>query len=354
MDKSNLIVNYLQTNVTEEDLNALFCSYGSIQSLKIVRDKASGISMGFGFVNFDTNDGANRAADGLNGLELNGKRIKVSVARPAWKANIHSNLYIANLPSTFTENDVLGLVGPELASHIEHVRMLKNNESSSTAISQNGNEFRGVAVARFDTEENACMALEVLSGLAIESPVTGNRIQIHAKPWRPEFRPERATGTASVAQPPTTRTLNRRKLSIDESASSPGLMIDPSNPGWISPPLMMAPPPPPATTASSASMGLRANVKPFVPASSRMMPPPTSYRPMMPAPRGGLAITDHEELLLSQSFEQFGALPGGVSLYVDRSWGYVRFPTMHAAMSAVQNLTGFNINGKLLELEAAL
>ena len=351
MDKSNLIVNYLQTNVTEEDLNALFCSYGSIQSLKIVRDKATGISMGFGFVNFETNEGATRAADGLNGLELNGKRIKVSVARPAWKANIHSNLYIANLPSSFTENDVLSLVGPELASHIEHVRMLKNNESSSSSIPPNGNEFRGVAVARFDTEENACMALEALSVMSIESPVTGTRIQIHAKPWRPEFRPERAAGAVSVAQP-SARPMNRRKLSIDESTSS--LMIDPTNPGWISPPLMMAPPPPPATTASSASLGLRANVKPFVPASARMMPPPpTSYRPMMPAPRGGSAISDHEEILLTQSFEQFGALPG-VSLYADRSWGYVRFPTMHAAMAAVQNLTGFNINGKLLELEAAL
>jgi RNA recognition motif-containing protein len=338
MDKSNLIVNYLQTNVGEEDLNALFSSYGPIQSLKIVRDKGTGISMGFGFVNFETNEAANGAADALNGLELNGKRIKVSVARPAWKANIHSNLYIANLPTGFTENEVLGLVGPELATHIEHVRMLKSNDSGNSST----NEFRGVAVARFDTEEFACIALENLSTLTIESPLTGARMQIHAKPWRPEFRPERAAGAVPIAP----RVPNRRKLSIDDA---PSLLLESSTNtstgGWISPPLMVTPPPPPPATTASSS--LRPNVKPFVPAASRM------YRPMPPSRGTGSVITEQEEMLLVQSFDQFGALPG-VTMYVDRSWGYVRFPSMHAAMAAVQNLSGFNVNGKLLEMEAAL
>lgn len=309
MDKSNLIVNYLQTNVAEEDLSVLFCSYGPIQSLKIVRDKATGISMGFGFVNFETNEAADRAAEALNGLELNGKRIKVSVARPAWKANIHSNLYVANLPTGYTEADVLALVGPELAVHIEHVRMLKSSDLHATS----GNEFRGVAVARFDTEESACMALDLLCGMTIENPLTGIRVQIHAKPWRPEFRPERAAGTTVAAGQP------RRKLSLED------------------------PPAPPSTTASS----LRASVKAFVPAAA--MPRLSPYRPPSP----GISISDHEEALLASSFEQFGALPG-VTMYGDRTWGFVRFPTVHAAMAAVNSLTGFNVNGRILELEAAL
>jgi hypothetical protein len=279
--------------------------------LKIVRDKGTGISMGFGFVNFETNEAADRAADALNGLELNGKRIKVSVARPAWKANIHSNLYVANLPTSYTEADVLGLVGPELAAHIEHVRMLKSSDLHATS----GNEFRGVAVARFDTEESACVALDALCTMAIENPITGIRVQIHAKPWRPEFRPERAIGGAVNARGP------RRKLSIEE------------------------PPPPPSTAPST----LRATVTPFVPAATLMRPGAPIYR----QPSTGIAISEHEENLLANSFEQFGALPG-VTMYGDRTWGFARFPTVHAAMAAVNSLTGFNVNGKILELEAAM
>ena len=295
MDKSNLIVNYLQTNVTEEDLSRLFSEYGFIQSLKIVRDKGTGISMGFGFVNFETNHGANTAAEALNGLELNGKRIKVSVARPAWKANIHSNLYIANLPTEFTEDDVLDLVGPALAVHIEHVRMLKNTEQPS-----HGGDFRGVAVARFDTEESACAALELLCLITMESPITGTRYLIHAKPWRPEFRPERAA-------------TGGRRGRLDSTVSSNNT----------------APAPPPAPLINHRGPVL-------------VRPPTVGGRPISPT----------EECILSSSFEQFGAIPG-LHIYNDRSWGFVRFPTMRAAMAAVNNLTGFNVNGKILELEAA-
>lgn len=300
MDKSNLIVNYLQTNVSEDDLSVLFSEYGFIQSLKIVRDKGTGISMGFGFVNFDTNVSANAAADALNGLELHGKRIKVSVARPAWKANIHSNLYIANLPTEFTEEQVLGLVGPVLAAHIEHVRMLKNGENNNIV-----GEFRGVAVARFDTEESACEALELLCQITMESPVTGTRYHIHAKPWRPEFRPERAIVPPGVPpqrrqQPSAART---HELSYNRVAARKG----------------------------SADSN-----------------PPTNKSTV-----GGMPISESEESILGNSFQQFGALPG-LHIYSDRSWGFVRFPNMHAAIAAVNNLTGFNVNGKILQLEAAM
>jgi ELAV like protein 2/3/4 len=340
MDKSNLIVNYLQTNVTEEDLSALFGSFGSIQSLKIVRDKATGISMGFGFVNFDTNEAATTAAEGLNGLELHGKRIKVSVARPAWKANIHSNLYIANLPTGFTEEDVSNLVGPELSHSIEHIRMLRNSEMShGTAV---GGDFRGVAVARFDTEDSACIALEILCQMTVESPLTGSRVQVLAKPWRPEFRPERASGTVPVVPRPPRRFDNptaTHKLSIESD-------IMYSDPSWA------------ASTKAPAvpSTRLSHSAKPFVPSpppvpsnSRYRLPPPTMTR----MPMGGMPITENEESILCSSFEQFGALPG-VTIYGDRSWGYVRFPTMHAAMAAVNGLTGFNVNGKILEMEAAI
>ena len=320
MDKSNLIVNYLQTNVSEEDLNRLFSEYGRIQSLKIVRDKGTGISMGFGFVNFESNEAADLAAESLNGLELHGKRIKVSVARPAWKANIHSNLYIANLPTAFTEGDVLNLVGSELAIHIEHVRMLKNSETANAHSSVN--EFRGVAVARFDTEESAMAALDLVNSMAIESPTNPNfRCQIHAKPWRPEFRPERAAGVPMVPRQMRPRFDSGATYSRRGSMDSEDNILPPYK-GYMQPP--------------------------------RMFKPSPSWRggPMM-SPPGGVAISENEEAILMSSFEQFGAMPG-VHVYGDRSWGFVRFPNSHAAYAAVNKLTGFNVNGKILELEAAV
>lgn len=418
MDRSNLIVNYLQTNVSEEDLDRLFSEYGMIQSLKIVRDKATGISMGFGFVNFETNDAASRAADALNGLELQGKRIKVSVARPAWKANIHSNLYIANLPTGFTENDVISLVGPELALHVEHVRMLKNSDIHSANQSAAGNEFRAVAVARFDTEESAIVALEFLNSISVCSMSTPNlRCPIHAKPWRPEFRPERASGVAIPK--------HRSRDSFTDSSSisdvSGGVLYDGAPNGYAP----MGVPSSgghhqsikysglPNPTSTQAPIGnLSTPLKPFVPAKWRVGPPSAAGSVPPPAPpvpspvlgpgypayaysgpvlgpalvpgpppppilpahmmlgpagpmvpsaasmhggygSGGSVISESEEGILVSSFEQFGSLPG-IQFFADRTWGYIRFPDHQAAMSAINNLTGFNINGKVLELEAAM
>ena len=415
MDRSNLIVNYLQTNVNEEDLERLFSEYGLIQSLKIVRDKATGISMGFGFVNFETNDAASRAAEALNGLELQGKRIKVSVARPAWKANIHSNLYIANLPTGFTENDVISLVGPELAMHVEHVRMLKNSDILQGSQGSGGNEFRAVAVARFDTEESAIVALEFLNSISVGALSNPNlRCPIHAKPWRPEFRPERASGV--VVPKHRSRDSFTDSSSISETSGSYGYDGSlPSNGGY-------APMGVPCSGGSNPSIksnglphptstnigNLSTPLKPFVPAkwrvgSSSGVPPPappapspvlapSGYAPyaypgpvlgpaLIPGPPpppivpphmmlgpamgpptmhggsygnpSGSIISENEEGILVSSFEQFGSLPG-IQFFADRTWGYVRFPDHQAAMSAINNLTGFNINGKILELETAM
>lgn len=353
MDKSNLIVNYLQTNVNEDDLNRLFSDFGRIQSLKIVRDKGTGISMGFGFVNFDSNEGATKAAETLNGLELHGKRIKVSVARPAWKANIHSNLYIANLPTGFSESDVLDMVGPELAAHIEHVRMLKTTDSmaaapNTTAAVANppqtpADMFRGVAVARFDTEESANAGLEFLNSVTVVSPINPViKSQVHAKPWRPEFRPERAAGTSnsSTGLPPPTSTSSRpsagppprypyHRPSLDD-------MVPPMDQsvGYSRPPRLSPPPPP--TKHSGFNM-----IDP-----GYMYPRMWMQRPTIP-------MTETEECILQSTFEQLGAFPGTLQMYPDHTWGYVKFPNNQAAYAAVNSLTGFSVSGKILELEAA-
>lgn len=179
MDRSNLIVNYLPSGFDEKDLEEMFGSYGSILSIKIVRDKSTGISMGFGFVNFETNSDADAALTSLNGTSLREDKImKVSVARPAWKANIHSNLYLAGFPPSFSESDVMDLLGV-YAKSAENVRLLRDPNKNP----------RGAAVVRMSSEESATGLISSLNGVPLRGVPGGSLIQV--RPWRPEFRPDR-------------------------------------------------------------------------------------------------------------------------------------------------------------------
>lgn len=55
--RTNLIVNYLPQNMTQEELRSLFSSIGEIESAKLIRDKVAGHSLGYGFVNYVTAKG---------------------------------------------------------------------------------------------------------------------------------------------------------------------------------------------------------------------------------------------------------------------------------------------------------
>ena len=81
----NIYVGNLSYNVTEDDLRALFVEFGEIESLKIISDKFSGQSKGFGFVDMPSNSEADQAIKALNGKFLSGRNIKVNPADPGGK-----------------------------------------------------------------------------------------------------------------------------------------------------------------------------------------------------------------------------------------------------------------------------
>ncbi|XP_014678286.1 PREDICTED: ELAV-like protein 4, partial [Priapulus caudatus] len=66
--KTNLIVNYLPQTMTQEEIRSLFGSLGEIESCKLIRDKTTGVSLGYGFVNYAKEDDAARAIQTLNDL----------------------------------------------------------------------------------------------------------------------------------------------------------------------------------------------------------------------------------------------------------------------------------------------
>jgi len=82
----NMYIGNLAHDVTEDDLRNAFSEFGEVSSVKIIIDKFSGRSKGFGFVEMPNNSEADQAIKALNGKVLNGRSIKVNQAKPRGKS----------------------------------------------------------------------------------------------------------------------------------------------------------------------------------------------------------------------------------------------------------------------------
>jgi RNA recognition motif-containing protein len=78
----NIFVSNLAFTLQNEDLKALFTPYGEVSSAKIITDKITGKSRGFGFVEMPDDAAGNKAVDALNSETVGDRTIKVSVAQP--------------------------------------------------------------------------------------------------------------------------------------------------------------------------------------------------------------------------------------------------------------------------------
>lgn len=77
-----LYVGNLPYATTDDDLRGMFEAYGTVQSAQVIKDRESGRSKGFGFVEMANADEAENAIQALNGRDLKGRRINVNEARP--------------------------------------------------------------------------------------------------------------------------------------------------------------------------------------------------------------------------------------------------------------------------------
>jgi len=78
----NIYVSNLSYGTTSESLQELFAEYGEVTSANIIKDRETGRSRGFGFVEMTNDAEAQKAIDGLNNVDFEGKTINVNVARP--------------------------------------------------------------------------------------------------------------------------------------------------------------------------------------------------------------------------------------------------------------------------------
>jgi len=79
---TNLFVGNLSYQTTDSDLEAAFSAYGAVEKASIVRDRDTGQSRGFGFVEMTNANEATAAINALNGREINGRAMNVNEARP--------------------------------------------------------------------------------------------------------------------------------------------------------------------------------------------------------------------------------------------------------------------------------
>ena len=77
-----IYVGNMPYSVTEEDIKQAFEAFGQVESVTIIKDKMSGQSKGFGFVEMGSAEQAQAAISGMNGKDLKGRKLNVNEARP--------------------------------------------------------------------------------------------------------------------------------------------------------------------------------------------------------------------------------------------------------------------------------
>jgi|SRR5687768_15428400 RNA recognition motif-containing protein len=79
---SKIYVGGLPYSATEQELNSLFAAHGSVESARVITDKFTGQSRGFGFVEMASGEDASKAISALNGTQMGGRTLTVNEAKP--------------------------------------------------------------------------------------------------------------------------------------------------------------------------------------------------------------------------------------------------------------------------------
>lgn len=341
---TNLIVNYLPQTLTEDALKNMFSAVGNVQSCKLIRDKNSGASLGYGFINFATTSEAEKAIQSMNGLPLNNKTIKVSYARPSSTAIKNANLYVANLPHQFTQNELEAMFRP-----------YGTIITSKVLIDPDTGFGKGVGFVRFDKYSEAETAIAALNG---------SQLQAGGTPILVKFaNPPKASGgitTTPVVTPPTTKRSNAY------GGGAVGPMRHATANVRFTP---MGTLPNTAAAMTAATMGNAAAVtaatmaNPAAVTAATMGTPSALSLPSLP----GLATQNCfcifvynlpetcEDSLLYQLFGPFGAVTS-VNVIRDlptgkcKRYGFVNMTNYEEACHAIMNLNGYMLGGKPLQV----
>lgn len=101
----NLIINYLPASLSDDEFQRLFERIGPVASAKIVRNRSTLYSYGFGFIEYCNAEDAVKAIEELNGMQLENKRIKVAYSKPRSEGDARkAKIFVKNVADVSVES----------------------------------------------------------------------------------------------------------------------------------------------------------------------------------------------------------------------------------------------------------
>lgn len=170
LSSTNLYIRGLPPNTTDDELRRMCEEFGKITSTKAIMDKMTNTCKGYGFVDFESGEGASAAVDGLQARGIQAQMAKARTAMahsgtggsPFGVEQDPTNLYIANLPLTYNETQLENALTDY--GMVISTRILRNGEGTS----------RGVGFARMDNREKCEEIIRALNGTVLPGSPEGS------------------------------------------------------------------------------------------------------------------------------------------------------------------------------------
>lgn len=332
-EKRNLIVNYLPSSLTQDDVKQLFNGIGPVSNCKLVRSYETGQSLGYAFIEYPSEQMASEAIKRLDGTTMEEKTLKVSYARQSSPEIKNSNVYVAGLPDNITEDALYSLFEP-FGKIITH-KLLINPDNSS----------RGVGFVRYSLKSEAQLAIESMGGKMLP----GGRTAL----------------TVKLAIPPVSKQQNHLMASSSQINAMAGVSgisamrgsvrfnpLAPSNQAITNPvPVLSALPTIESPLASNSAL-IHMRSEPVIANAAT----PTATAQVFSIYVFGLQV-HHSELHLYELFAPFGAILN-VKLIRDlkkedkpsKGYGFVNFKKYADAYTAVATMNNRLLEGKPLQV----
>ncbi|CAF4857637.1 unnamed protein product [Pieris macdunnoughi] len=348
---TKLMVNYIPELMTRDMMYALFSAMGKIESCKLIANR------GYGFVEYEKHEDAEKARAAFNGLLMQGKTLKVSFAllnpenKVSHKPDTESNLYISNLPPDMT---------------LERLNNLFNQFGNIT----NSRVSQGIGFVCYEAREQAEDAIHNLNG---QTPIPGAGpivVKFANKPNanKTVMRPIQRIGmsAAPIAYNGATAVFNGTTPAFNGTNLSAAFG---SRPAAFAPGFPQASPPPLLPSPGKALPFINKGQQRFNPmAATNHTPIPLLGAPASPVPLLGTAAVPHqttvyvynigedtEELALWQLFGPYGAIDS-IKVIKDpetkknKGFAFVNMREYDEAAMAIQALNGYTLNGQVLSV----